>query len=250
MKSGIVCSNLRKSVGGKVILDGFSMKASRGEIVALLGPNGAGKTTSFSILCGLVKPDSGAIYLDDEDITELPMYRRARLGLGYLPQEASIFRGLNVEENISAVLEMNDKMSPQHRHDLLNKLLEDLALKKVRKSPAVSVSGGERRKLEIARALASHPSFMLLDEPFAGIDPLAIAEMREMIFSLKNRGIGVVITDHNVRDTLPIADYGYILYGGKVLVEGTPEEIIRNDKAREIYLGESFMHYNSPYGKK
>lgn len=249
MESGIVCSNLKKSVGRRVILDGLNLKAARGEIVALLGPNGAGKTTSFAMLCGLTKPDSGSIFLDGEDITNLPMYKRARLGLGYLPQEESIFRGLNVEDNINAVLEMNPSMSEKERRNFLNKLLDDLALKKVRKSPAVSVSGGERRKLEIARALAAHPSFILLDEPFAGIDPLAIAEMRDMIFTLKRRGIGVIITDHNVRDTLPIADYGYVLYSGKVLIEGTPDFIIRNDKACKIYLGESFMPYNSLHGK-
>ena len=249
MESGIVCSNLRKTIGHRVILDGLNMKASRGKIVALLGPNGAGKTTSFSMLCGLIKPDSGNIYLDGTDITDLPMYKRARLGLGYLPQEESIFRGLNVEENITAVLEMNN-MNKKEREEFLNRLLADLSLEEVRKSPAMSVSGGERRKLEIARALASHPSFILLDEQFAVIDPLAIAEMREMIFALRDRGIGVIITDHNVRDTLPIADYGYILYGGKVLVEGSPEKIINSNKAREIYLGESFMVYNSSYGKE
>lgn len=249
MESGIVCSNLKKTVGYRVILNGLNMKASRGQIVALLGPNGAGKTTSFAMLCGLIKPDSGNIYLDGVDVTDLPMYKRARLGLGYLPQEESIFRGLNVEENINAVLEVSS-MPKKQKKEFLDKLLSDLSLEKVRKSPAVSVSGGERRKLEIARALASHPSFILLDEPFAGIDPLAIAEMREMIFALKNRGIGVIITDHNVRDTLPIADYGYILHNGSVLVEGTPEKIINSNKAREIYLGESFVVYNSSYGKE
>lgn len=250
MESGIVCLNLVKKVGRKVILNGLNLKASKGEIIALLGPNGAGKTTSFAILCGLTKPDSGSIFLNGEDITDLPMYKRARLGLGYLPQEESIFRGLNVEDNINAVLEMDQSTSLKERKDFLNKLLEDLALKKVCKSPAVSISGGERRKLEIARALAARPSFILLDEPFAGIDPLAIAEMRDMIFTLKRRGIGVIITDHNVRDTLPIADYGYVLYGGKVLVEGTPDSIIKDNKACEIYLGESFMTYNTFYGKE
>lgn len=249
MEAGIICSDLKKNVNNKTILNGLSIKASRGQVVALLGPNGAGKTTTFAALCGLIKPDSGHIYLDGEDITDLPMYKRARLGLGYLPQEESIFRGLNVEENISAVLEMNN-MSKKERKSFLDKLLNDLSLSHVRKSPAVSVSGGERRKLEIARALASHPSFILLDEPFAGIDPLAIAEMHEMIFILKKKNIGVIITDHNVRDTLPIADYAYIIHSGKVLVEGTSEKIIKDNKAREIYLGESFMSYNSHYGKE
>lgn len=249
MENGIVCYNLKKTVGRRVILNNLSMKASRGEIVALLGPNGAGKTTSFAMLCGLIKPDSGHIYLDGMDITYLSMYKRARLGLGYLPQEESIFRGLNVEENITAVLEMND-MTQRERNVFLNQLLTDLSLEKIKKSSAISVSGGERRKLEIARALASRPKFILLDEPFAGIDPLAIAEMREIIFTLKNRGIGIIITDHNVRDALPIADYGYVLYDGNILVEGSPEKIINSDKAQKIYLGESFATYNKHYGKE
>jgi lipopolysaccharide export system ATP-binding protein len=243
MNDGIVCKNLKKVIDKKVILDNVSFTVSRGSIVALLGPNGAGKTTSFSMLCGLIKPDSGQIFLDKKDITELPMYRRARLGIGYLPQETSIFRGLTVEENITAVLEMN-KINKKKWPLILEKLLRDLTLENIRKSPAVSISGGERRKLEIARTLTMKPDFVLLDEPLAGIDPLAVAEMRKIIFALKNMGIGVVITDHNVRDALPLADYAYILFEGKILVEGAPKQIINNDKARKIYLGESFSSYN------
>lgn len=249
MKNEIICSKLKKIIGKKTILKDISMKISQGTIVALLGPNGAGKTTCFSILCGLIRPDSGQIFLNGTDITDLPMYKRARLGIGYLPQEESIFRGLNVEENIYAVLEMN-YVKESKKKILLDKLLTDLSLEHVRKSQAVSLSGGERRKLEIARALAISPSFMLLDEPLAGIDPIAIADMKEMIFSLKNRDIGIIITDHNVRDTLPIADYAYIIYDGKVLIEGKPEDIINNETAQKIYLGESFIVYNDLYGKK
>ncbi|MDR3151378.1 MAG: LPS export ABC transporter ATP-binding protein [Holosporaceae bacterium] len=219
MGNGIICADLKKSVNGKAILKGISLEAQRGHVVALLGPNGAGKTTSFSVLCGLIKPDSGHILFNGNDITELPMYKRARLGIGYLPQESSIFRGLTVEENINAILEMNDVGSAKRRK-ILKDLLKELSLEYVRSSPAVNLSGGERRKLEIARALASSPDFILLDEPFAGIDPLAVSEMKDMIFHLKqHKGIGVIITDHNVRDTLPIADYAYILHDGKILVE-------------------------------
>ena len=243
MEDGIVCKNLKKTIQGKVVLNDVSFRASVGKVIALLGPNGAGKTTSFSMLCGLIKPDSGTILLNGKDITELPMYKRARLGIGYLPQEASVFRGLNVEENIIAVLEMN-KVPKKKREQILEQLLSDLSLSHVRNTAAVSVSGGERRKLEIARALAVNPKFILLDEPLAGIDPLAVGEMREMIFALKARGIGIIITDHNVRDTLPIADYAYILYEGKICAEGTPDEIINNKVVQEIYLGESFSSYN------
>ncbi|MDR2781227.1 MAG: LPS export ABC transporter ATP-binding protein [Holosporaceae bacterium] len=245
-KEEIVCTKLKKAVNGRAILDDVSFSASRGCVTALLGPNGAGKTTTFSLLCGLIKPDSGSIFLGEKDVTDLPMYKRARLGLGYLPQEPSIFRGLTVEENIFAVLDMKE-ISKKKKYTILEKLLEDLSLKEIRKSQAVSVSGGERRKLEIARALAINPSFILLDEPLAGIDPLAIREMKNMIFDLKKRKIGVIITDHNVRETLPLADYAYILFDGKVLTEGTPDEIIKNDIARKIYLGESFSGYNFQY---
>ncbi|MDR1362278.1 MAG: LPS export ABC transporter ATP-binding protein [Holosporaceae bacterium] len=247
ISSGILCTDLRKSINGKVILNGVSIEAMPGRIIALLGPNGAGKTTSFSMLCGLIKPDSGHIFFKGNDITDLPMYQRARLGIGYLPQEASIFRGLTVEENINAILEMNGVGSIARENTLKN-LLKELSLEYVRSAPAVNLSGGERRKLEVARALANSPHFMLLDEPFAGIDPLAVSEMKDMILHLKQRkGIGVIITDHNVRDTLPIADYAYILHNGKVLIEGKPEDIINDVNAQKIYLGESFSVHTSYY---
>lgn len=240
MSSKIVCKNLRKSIKGREILKGIDLQATQGTIVALIGPNGAGKTTAFSVLCGLIKPDDGDLFLDNKNIKDLPMYKRSRLGIGYLPQESSIFRGLSVEENIYAVLDMK-KLPEKQRYDILENLLKELSLTHIRKSPAVSISGGERRKLEIARALATNPKFILLDEPFAGIDPLAIEEMKEMILSLKSRDIGVIITDHNVRDTLPLADYVYLLFEGKVLMEGLPEDIINDEKARKLYLGESFQ---------
>ncbi|MBE6447320.1 MAG: LPS export ABC transporter ATP-binding protein [Alphaproteobacteria bacterium] len=244
MKNEIICDGLRKSIKGKDILRGVTLKATQGQVIALLGPNGAGKTTAFSILCGLLRPSSGRVFFNDKDITDVPMYKRARMGIGYLPQESSVFRGLSVEENIYAVLDMNG-YSKSEKNVILEKLLQDLELDHIRKSPSVSISGGERRKLEIARALATNPKFILLDEPFAGIDPLAIAEMQNMIINLKKRNIGIVITDHNVRDTLPLADYAYLLFDGKVLMEGTAKEIINSKDAQKIYLGESFSGYNS-----
>jgi lipopolysaccharide export system ATP-binding protein len=240
MREKIFCKNLKKTLDGRVVLNDISFTASRGNITALLGPNGAGKTTTFAMLCGLIKPDSGHIFLDQKEISGLPMYKRARLGVGYLPQEPSIFRGLTVEENIYAVLESSN-ISEWKRHLLLEKLLSELSLTDIRKSPAISISGGERRKLEIARLLVTNPSFILLDEPFASIDPLAVEDMKNMIFDLKKKGIGVVITDHNVRETLRLADYIYILFDGKILIEGTSKEIINSEAARKIYLGESFL---------
>ena len=239
MASKLICRNIKKFIKKKPILNGIDLQAEQGQIVALLGPNGSGKTTTFSVLCGLIRADEGELFLDNIDIKDLPMYKRSRLGIGYLPQEPSVFRGLTVEENIYAVLEMR-KLSKSKIKKILDSLLKDLYLERVRKSPAVIVSGGERRKLEIARALAADPKFILLDEPFAGIDPLAISDMKDMINILKSKGIGVIITDHNVRDTLPIADYAYLLFEGKVLVEGTPSEIIDNEKAKKLYLGKSF----------
>lgn len=239
MTSKLICRNIKKYIKKREILKGISIEASQGQIVSLLGPNGSGKTTTFSILCGLIKADEGELFLNKTNIKDLPMYKRSRLGIGYLPQEPSIFRGLTVEENIYAVLEMR-KFPKLQIQEKLESLLTDLSLDHIRKSSAVIVSGGERRKLEIARALAADPKFILLDEPFAGIDPLAIADMKEMITILKSKGIGVIITDHNVRDTLPLSDYSYLLFEGKVLVEGTPEKIINDDKARELYLGKSF----------
>ena len=240
MTSRLVCKNIKKFIKKRVILDGISMEASQGQVVSLLGPNGSGKTTTFSILCGLIKADEGELFLDNINIKDLPMYKRSRLGIGYLPQDPSIFRGLSVEENIYAVLEMR-KLPKSKIQKTLDSLLNDLSLEHIRESPAVIISGGERRKLEIARALAADPKFILLDEPFAGIDPLAIADMKEMVNVLKSKGIGVIITDHNVRDTLPLSDYSYLLFEGKVLVEGTPDEIINNEKAKKLYLGKSFF---------
>lgn len=238
--SEIICRDLKKTVNKKNILRGISLRAKQGEVVALLGPNGAGKTTTFSILCGITKPTSGSVFFDSKDITDLPMYKRARLGIGYLPQETSIFVGLSVEENIMAALEIR-KIGRKERDEALERLLEDLSLAAVRKSPAASVSGGERRKLEIARALALNPKFILLDEPLAGIDPLAVQDMRHMISSLKSRGIGVIITDHNVRDTIPVADRAYIVFEGKILTEGTAEEIINSAAAKKMYFGDTIF---------
>ncbi|MDR0555734.1 MAG: LPS export ABC transporter ATP-binding protein [Holosporaceae bacterium] len=245
----ITCKHLKKTIDRQPVLKDVSFCARRGQVTALLGPNGAGKTTAFSILCGLIKQDSGRIFLNDRDITELPMYKRARLGLGYLPQEPSIFRGLTVEENIYAVLEMNNHSEKQN-FSILEKLLYDLSLTGVRNLSAISISGGERRKLEIARALATHPSFMLLDEPLVGIDPLGLEDMKNMILDLKRRNIGIIITDHNVQETIPLADYVYILFEGNILAEGTPKEIINSDVARKIYLGESFSNYNFSYERE
>jgi len=216
-----------------------SLWLQRGEIVGLLGPNGAGKTTCFYLLTGLVKPDTGAILMDGMDVTALPMYRRARLGLGYLPQEASIFRGLSVEDNIRAVLEV---IEPDYdtREMMLNELLAEFGITHLRRAPALALSGGERRRVEIARALASQPHFVLLDEPFAGIDPIALGDIRDLVMHLRDRGIGVLITDHNVKATLEIVDRAYIIYDGKVLKEGSPDEVINHPDVRRVYLGEEF----------
>ena len=217
----------------------ISLTLHRGEVVGLLGPNGAGKTTSFYMITGLVAVDYGRIYLDGEDITSQPMYQRARLGIGYLPQETSIFRGMSVEENVMAVVELHERDKAVVRQTT-TRLLEDLHIEHLREAPAVSLSGGERRRVEIARALASEPSFMLLDEPFAGIDPLAIADIREVIGFLKRRGIGILITDHNVRETLDIIDRALIIASGEVLFEGTPDEILNDPEVRRVYLGDRF----------
>lgn len=237
--TGLVAENLGKTFNKRPILLGASFHLQRGEAIGLLGPNGAGKTTCFSIVTGLISPDMGRIWLDGHDITHLPMYRRARLGIGYLPQEASIFRGMTVEQNIRAVLELIDP-SQDHREQVIDALLDEFAISHLRQSPSVSLSGGERRRVEIARALATSPHFLLLDEPLAGIDPIAMNEIRELIFHLKVRGIGVLITDHNVRETLDIVDRAYILHNGQVLMEGTPEEIITHQDVRRVYLGERF----------
>ena len=232
-------SGLSKAFKGRVVVDNVDLHVRRGEAVGLLGPNGAGKTTSFSIITGLIRADSGTVSLDGHDITGLPMYRRARLGIGYLPQESSIFRGLSVEANIRAILELNEP-DREIREERLEELLDEFSIKHIRSSPATALSGGERRRTEIARALASRPHFMLLDEPLAGIDPIAVAEIRELIAHLKNKNIGVLITDHNVRDTLGIVDRAYIINEGRVLKEGSPEEIVKNKDVRRVYLGEDF----------
>ena len=211
----------------------------RGEVVGLLGPNGAGKTTCFYLVTGLVRPDTGVILMDGMDVTALPMYRRARLGLGYLPQEASIFRGLSVEDNIRAVLEVIEP-DRDTREMMLNELLAEFGITHLRRAPSLALSGGERRRLEIARALASQPHFVLLDEPFAGIDPIALSDIRDLVVHLRDRGIGVLITDHNVRATLEIVDRAYIIHDGKVLMEGLPEEIVAHADVRRVYLGDEF----------
>lgn len=236
---GLSADHLGKSYGKRPILRGVNVRVKRGEVVGLLGPNGAGKTTCFSIMTGLIQPDVGQIYLDTYDITMIPMYKRARLGVGYLPQESSIFRGLSVEENIRSVAELFEKERRQ-QDARVEQLLEEFKLTYLRRSPALSLSGGERRRVEIARALAAKPQFLLLDEPLAGIDPIAVGEIRELIFNLKERHIGVLITDHNVRETLDIVDRAYILHNGQVLMEGSPADIISSKDVRRVYLGERF----------
>jgi lipopolysaccharide export system ATP-binding protein len=236
---GLEVRSIAKSYDRRAVLHDVSLEVHRGEVVGLLGPNGAGKTTCFYSVMGLVKPDSGLIYLDGKDITELPMYRRAILGLGYLPQETSIFRGMSVEQNIMAVLEAGEP-DKQVRRTRLEQLLGEFGLTALRESPAMSLSGGERRRCEIARALAAEPSIMLLDEPFAGIDPISIADIRELVRELKSRDIGVLITDHNVRETLDIVDRACIIYDGQVLFAGTPEALVADQEVRRLYLGESF----------
>lgn len=241
VRRGLIAEGLAKTYKKRPILKEVSISVQKGESVALLGPNGAGKTTCFYILTGLIKPDSGRILLDGVNITDLPMYRRARLGVGYLPQESSIFRGLTVEQNIQAVLEAQDLNTEDQGH-FLEALLAEFSIQHIRRSPAMALSGGERRRVEIARALAARPQFILLDEPLAGIDPIAINDIRNLVSALKNKGIGVIITDHNVRDTLDIVDRAYILHDGKVLTEGTPTEIVNNEDVRRVYLGENFTY--------
>ena len=238
-QKGLVISHISKSYKRRLVLRDVSLSVQLGEAVGLLGPNGAGKTTSFYCVTGLIAPNSGHIFLNGIDITSYPVYRRARLGIGYLPQEASIFRGLNVEDNIRSVLQIVEKNPEKIEHDL-DALLKEFAIEHLRHSPSRALSGGERRRLEIARALASKPSFILLDEPLAGIDPIAVGEIKDLVAQLKNRGIGVLITDHNVRETLSIIDRAYILHDGVVLKQGTPKEIIADDKVRKTYLGKNF----------
>jgi lipopolysaccharide export system ATP-binding protein len=236
---GLFVDAIGKSFGDRPVVKSVSLRLKRGEVAGLLGPNGAGKTTCFYMITGLVAADYGSIYLDGEDITSQPMFQRARMGVGYLPQEASIFRGMTVEQNVMAVVEMRQKDQRKAREHV-TEILEELRITHIRKSPAVALSGGERRRVEIARALASEPSFMLLDEPFAGIDPLAISDIREVVSYLKNRGIGILITDHNVRETLQMVDRASIIHAGEVLFEGSPQEIVDNPEVRRVYLGDSF----------
>ena len=236
---GLEVRSIAKSYDKRAVLHDVSLHVERGEVVGLLGPNGAGKTTSFYSVMGLVRPDAGRIFLDGRDITHLPMYRRAILGLGYLPQETSIFRGLTVEQNILAVLEVAEP-DREAREARLEQLLKEFGLVHLRASPAMALSGGERRRCEIARSLAAEPSIMLLDEPFAGIDPISINDIRQLVMELKQRDIGVLITDHNVRETLDIVDRACIIYDGQVLFEGTPQALVADENVRRLYLGESF----------
>lgn len=236
---GLRVKNLRKSYKKRVVIRDFSMQLDRGEVVALLGPNGSGKTTVFYMICGLIFPEGGHVIADGREITGLPMYRRSKLGVGYLPQEMSIFRGLSVEDNILAVLEI--AVSDRHkRRERLEELLSDFSIEHLRRAPALALSGGERRRVEIARCLAANPKYLLLDEPFAGVDPISVGDIRHLVADLKKRGIGVLITDHNVRDTLGIVDRAYILHDGKVLMSGSPDEVVQNENVRRVYLGDSF----------
>lgn len=237
---GLSVRNLRKSYRKRLVIRDVSLELARGEVIALLGPNGSGKTTCFYNIAGLITPDSGQVVIDGTDATALPMFRRARLGIGYLPQEVSIFRGLSVEDNILAVLEL--WISDRHkRRERLEELLGDFSIGHLRTAPALALSGGERRRVEIARCLASNPRYLLLDEPFAGVDPIAVGEIRSLVHDLKTRGIGVLITDHNVRETLGIVDRAYILHDGKVMMSGTSQEVIADENVRRVYLGDSFQ---------
>ncbi|AOV17949.1 LPS export ABC transporter ATP-binding protein [Acidihalobacter aeolianus] len=238
--SVLSATQLTKRYRGRDVLDGVSLEVASGEIVGLLGPNGAGKTTCFYIIVGLIQPDSGQIRLNDQEITRFPMHARARMGVGYLPQEASVFRKLSVEDNIRAVLELRDNLDLKAQNEILENLLDELQIGHIRASRGFSLSGGERRRVEIARALAADPAFILLDEPFAGVDPISVLDIQRIVRHLSDRDIGVLITDHNVRETLGICQRAYILSDGHVLAAGTPEEILRDQKAREVYLGQDF----------
>ncbi|SMX29826.1 Lipopolysaccharide export system ATP-binding protein LptB [Pelagimonas phthalicica] len=237
--AGLVIEHLRKSYAKRVVIRDVSLRLNRGEAVALLGPNGSGKTTSFYAIAGLVNPEGGQVMIDGKDATYLPMYRRARMGIGYLPQEMSIFRGLSVEDNIGAVLDIAEK-DRHRRRERLEELLGEFSIEHLRRAPALALSGGERRRVEIARCLAADPKYLLLDEPFAGVDPISVGDIRHLVADLKTRGLGVLITDHNVRETLEIVDRAYILHDGQVLMSGTPEEVVRNENVRRVYLGDNF----------
>ena len=236
---GLKIQGLRKSYRKRVVIRDVSISLQRGEVVGLLGPNGSGKTTTFYAVAGLVSADGGKVSIDGDDITALPMYRRARMGIGYLPQEMSIFRGLNVEQNIGAILDI--AIGDRHkRRERLEELLAEFSIEHLRRTPAIALSGGERRRVEIARCLAANPKYLLLYEPFAGVDPIAVGEIRQLVTDLKSRGIGVLITDHNVRETLELVDRVYILHDGKVLTSGKPEDVVQNDNVRQVYLGDAF----------
>lgn len=237
--TGLSVVGLSKAFKKRKVLTDVSMRLNRGEVVALLGPNGAGKTTSFYSIAGLIAADTGNVSIDGRDVTDLPMYRRARLGLGYLPQEASIFRGMTVQQNIASVVELWEANRTDQRQRT-EQLMEEFSVTYLRDSPAVALSGGERRRVEIARCLAGNPNYILLDEPFAGVDPIAVGDIRTLVAQLKNRDIGILITDHNVRETLEIIDRAYILYGGTVLMSGSPEEVVKNKDVRRVYLGDEF----------
>jgi lipopolysaccharide export system ATP-binding protein len=232
--------NIKKSYKGRDVVQGVSIEVNQGEIVGLLGPNGAGKTTSFYMIVGLVQPDSGKVFLDDRDITSFPMYKRAQMGIGYLPQEVSVFRKLSVEDNILAILEMTD-LSKVERHEKLEQLLEEFSLTHVRKNLGNRLSGGEKRRTEIARALATNPKFVLLDEPFAGVDPIAVEDIQSIVSELRKRNIGILITDHNVQETLSITDRAYLLFEGSILKSGTAEELAADEQVRRVYLGQNFV---------
>ncbi len=237
--TGLHVTGLRKSFKKRIVIQDISLELRRGEVVALLGPNGSGKTTTFYSIAGLISSDGGQVKIDGSDVTTMPMYRRARMGLAYLPQETSIFRGLNVEENINCILDISTPLKSE-RKAKLEKLLSDFRIEHLRRTPSLALSGGERRRVEIARALATDPKYILLDEPFAGVDPISINDVRNLVSDLKSRNIGVLITDHNVRDTLKIVDRAYILHDGRVIISGLPEDVIKNDNVRRVYLGKDF----------
>jgi lipopolysaccharide export system ATP-binding protein len=237
--TGLQVTGLRKSYRKRIIIHDISLELKRGEVVALLGPNGSGKTTTFYSIAGLTSSDGGQVKIDGTDVTTMPMYRRARMGLSYLPQETSIFRGLNVEDNLKSVLDISTPLKSE-RQAKLEKLLSDFRIEHLRRTPALALSGGERRRVEIARTLATDPKYILLDEPFAGVDPISVNDVRNLVSELKSRSIGVLITDHNVRDTLKIVDRAYILHDGRVIVSGLPEDVVNNDNVRRVYLGNDF----------
>lgn len=237
--AGLRIEHLRKSYRKKVVIRDVSMELQRGEVVALLGPNGSGKTTTFYAVAGLVFPEGGKVIIDGQDVTNMPMYRRAKLGIGYLPQEMSIFRGMTVEDNIRAILDIAVPKA-RRRRERLEELLSEFHIEHLRRAPALALSGGERRRVEIARCLAAEPKYLLLDEPFAGVDPISVGDIRSLVSDLSNRGIGVLITDHNVRETLEVVDRAYILHDGTVLMSGTPEDVVQNENVRRVYLGDQF----------